>query len=164
MLYEQLRPARCYHGRTDTSSALQPSTSKQLSVLFESLRKERYRRKRITGKRIRCRVTAAQREEVRQKTGGLCHVCAGPLGDDWQVDHLLACSTGGLHSRENYLPACRICNKYRWDYLPEEIHYVLRLGVWAKTQIETQATMGKLIAPSFLAKEQTRIRRRRSQP
>jgi hypothetical protein len=33
------------------------------------------------------------------------------------------------------LPAHSTCNNYRWDYLPEEFQYILKLGVWASTQM-----------------------------
>jgi hypothetical protein len=43
-----------------------------------------------------------------------------PIPADWQADHVLAHGRGGEASCENYLPAHKLCNTYRWDYLPEE--------------------------------------------
>jgi hypothetical protein len=77
-----------------------------------------------------------------------------------QADHLLAHSAGGTHDVDNYLPAHSICNNYRWDYLPEEFQYILKLGVWAKTQIERGTTVGNDVAISFAGHEARRVKRR----
>jgi hypothetical protein len=51
------------------------------------------------------------------------------------------------------LPSCHTCNNYRWHYLPEEIQWILKLGVFAKTQIENQTDVGMTLAEAFLKKE-----------
>ena len=58
-------------------------------------------------------LTRKQRERVRAKTGGTCHVCGGTLGSDWQADHVVPHHLGGAHVEDNYLPACRVCNRLR---------------------------------------------------
>jgi len=52
------------------------------------------------------------------------------------------------------LPACATCNNYRWHYLPEEIQWVMKLGVYAKTQIEKETMVGIALAESFMKQEQ----------
>ena len=58
------------------------------------------------------------------------------MGPQWKADHVLAHSSGGVHSPENYLPAHALCNGYRWDYDPEEFQWLLKIGVWARRQME----------------------------
>ena len=72
----------------------------------------------------------------------------------------MAHSAGGSHSVDNYLPAHAACNNYRWDYLPEEFQLILKLGVWARTEIERQTPVGLSIAKAFSAKEAALARRR----
>lgn len=82
-------------------------------------------------------VSALRRScECRAKTGGPCHICGGLIDGRWQADHVLAYSGGGGHAADNYLPAHELCSIYRWDYLAEEFQEILKLGVWARTQIE----------------------------
>jgi hypothetical protein len=59
------------------------------------------------------------------------------------------------------LPAHGVYNNYRWDYLPEEFQLILKLGVWARTQIERGTTVGLVAARGFVASEQQREARRR---
>lgn len=63
---------------------------------------------------------------------------------------------GGAHRVDNYLPACFICNNYRWHYLPEELQLILKIGVWARTEIEKETTLGNAMALKFAAKENRR--------
>jgi 5-methylcytosine-specific restriction endonuclease McrA len=81
---------------------------------------------------------AAERATVLRKTGGKCHICGGDIRGSWHADHVLAHSAGGKHATDNYLPAHGTCNNYRWDYLAEEFELILKLGVWARTQVETR--------------------------
>ena len=72
----------------------------------------------------------------------------------------LAHSAGGAHDVDNYLPAHSICNNYRWDYLPEEVQYIMKLGVWARTQIERGTIVGNNVARAFAGYEIRRVKRR----
>jgi hypothetical protein len=72
----------------------------------------------------------------------------------------MAHSAGGTHDVDNYLPAHSTCNNYRWDYLPEEFQYILKLGVWARTQIERGTTVGNDVASAFAGYEARRVKRR----
>jgi hypothetical protein len=59
------------------------------------------------------------------------------------------------------LPAHFLCNNYRWDYSAEEFQQILKLGVWIRTQIERESTVGRLAARYFLVHETARQRRRK---
>jgi hypothetical protein len=73
----------------------------------------------------------------------------------------MAHSAGGTHSADNYLPAHGTRNHYRWDYLPEEFELILKLGVWARTQVEMGTMVGRIIEQRFSAYEVRRIGRRK---
>lgn len=108
------------------------------------------------------RLTAAERDDILSKTGAKCHICGGDIRGPWNADHVMAHSAGGKHSADNYLPAHSSCNNYRWDYLPEEFELILKLGVWARTQVEKGTMVGRIIEQRFSAYEATRIGRRKS--
>jgi 5-methylcytosine-specific restriction endonuclease McrA len=109
----------------------------------------------------RVALSSAEREVVLCKTDRRCHVCGGLIEGPWQADHVLAHSAGGGHSVDNYLPAHRTCNNYRWDYLPDEFQEILRMGVWLRTQIEKQTPVGRAAGESFIDHEKRRLRRRK---
>ena len=138
--------------------------ARELARLLNRLREDRlvqkqaHRRKR-PGRR---QLTRGDRQQVLAKTGGRCHVCGGEITEvRWQADHVLAHSGGGRHSVDNYLPAHALCNNYRWDYLATEFQYILKLGVWARTQIEKQTDVGCRIADGFTRYEAKRLKRRK---
>ncbi len=106
--------------------------------------------------------TALEKEEIYKKTDGRCHVCGELLAlEDMQADHVKNPSSGGASAVENYLPACSICNGYRWHYLPHELQWILKLSIWAKAQIVEETTVGKSIAAKFRVHEKHRERRRK---
>ena len=107
------------------------------------------------------RLTATERAEVLRKTGGKCHICGGDICGSWNADHVLAHSAGGKHTADNYLPAHGTCNNYRWDYLAEEFELILKIGVWARTQVETGTAVGRTIEIDFSKYEARRIGRRK---
>lgn len=117
-----------------------------------------------SGFRQRLALAKLERDSVFAKTGGRCHVCGGLIEGDWQADHVYAHSQGGPHLADNYLPAHALCNNYRWDYLPDEFQLILKLGVWARTQIENETALGRSLAVAFTSKERTRLGRRRRAP
>ena len=126
--------------------------------------------KRVEGKNYhrknranRKSLSKTERLKVLNKTDGKCHICGGDVEQEkWQADHVLAYSGGGNHGVENYLPAHGLCNHYRWDYLPEEFHEILRLGVWLRTQIQNETKVGFDAADKFLKYEHQRISRRKN--
>ncbi|HEY5865626.1 MAG TPA: HNH endonuclease [Candidatus Tectomicrobia bacterium] len=108
------------------------------------------------------RLTDTERADVLSKTGGKCHICGGDIRGSWNADHVLAHSAGGRHSADNYLPAHGTCNHYRWDYLAEEFELILKLGVWARTQVERGTAVGRDIETMFSSYEAKRVGRRKN--
>jgi len=141
-----------------------------VSEFAVALRELRARRKvRVnSGRSERTRravLTKADRGKVLGKTGGRCHICGGTIdADDWQAGHVLAHSTGGVHSVDNYLPAHSICNNCRWHYDAEEFQWILKLGVWLRTQIETEKPIGRVVGQKFCEHERRRVGRRKPVP
>jgi len=109
------------------------------------------------------KLTKKERLAILSKTGGKCHICGIEVSiSSFQADHVVAHISGGLHTQDNYLPSCFTCNNYRWHYLPEEVHLILKLGVWAKTEIEKDKILGKSIAIKFVHKERQRAGSKKS--
>lgn len=107
-------------------------------------------------------LSKSERDVVLKKTAARCHICGGKIDGAWQADHVLAHSVGGGHAVENYLPAHATCNNYRWDYTAAEFQEILKLGVWARTQVETGTSVGREIASKFSAYEAKRNARRKA--
>jgi len=58
---------------------------------------------------------------------------------------------GGENRADNYLTAHSVCNNYRWFYGPEEFQWILKLGVFMKTQIDKPTTrVGQVTGEEFL--------------
>lgn len=128
------------------------------------LRSKRDARVRTTklAERKRSSLTRAERAQVLAKAGGRCHICGGLIsGGEWEADHVFAHSSGGAHSVDNYLPAHSLCNNYRWHYGTDEFQWILKLGVWLRTQIERQSRIGKTAGEQFVAHDRRRAKRRR---
>jgi hypothetical protein len=108
-------------------------------------------------------LTKRGRAEVLRKTGGRCHICGGLIdGDKWDADHVMAHATGGTHAADNYLPAHAICNGYRKHYESDEFQWILKLGVWLRTQIANDEPLGVIAAKKFCEKERSRAGRKKS--
>jgi hypothetical protein len=153
------------HETTLSASLIaEPETAEQLISRLRALRAERRARKIAQRPRPRPRrpLSRVEREHIRAKTAGRCHICGGIVEEVWQADHVLAHSGGGGSEADNYLAAHTLCNNYRWDYLPEELQVILKLGVWARTQIERNTSLGQQLASAFVAHEKVRRGRRRS--
>jgi 5-methylcytosine-specific restriction endonuclease McrA len=137
---------------------------KALTRTLRQLRLNRGKQKRkVLNRGRRSRLTREERQAVLAKTGGLCHICGGSLnGLSWQADHVRPRSSGGVHAADNYLPAHSLCNTYRWDHLAEEFQWVLKIGVWARHEIESETPLGLELARRFVAHEKVRQRRRQS--
>ena len=132
------------------------------TLLIETLRALRaQRRQRLSPHRLRLRLSLEQRAVIAAKTDGRCHICGGLLDATWHADHVRSHSAGGAHAVENYLAAHATCNNYRWDYLPEEFQWTLRIGVWARLMMEKQQGLGHAMTSAFAQHERTRARRQR---
>ena len=111
----------------------------------------------------RLHLLAEQRREVFQKTDGRCHLCGGELEEnDFVADHVLSHAAGGSANVRNFLPAHGLCNGSRWFYSDEEFKWILRMGVWARKQIEDRPRIGRRMVPDFLAHERKKEKRRES--
>jgi hypothetical protein len=144
-----------------------PADPTHLSAKFRQLHagREKGKRESSTDNRLRRRLTAGERRAILAKTDGRCHICGGSVKRKrWQADHVLAHSGGGPHTVDNYLAAHALCNNYRWDYLAEEFQWILKIGVWARTQIERRKPLGLELAKQFMAYEKRRVARRRRRP
>ena len=123
-----------------------PHTLRQRLI---ELRANRRAKKKVLGRPKRRALKRSERAKILSFTDGKCHICGGDVGEKWQADHVRAHSAGGKHSLDNFLAAHSPCNNYKWDYLPEEIQIIQRLGVWAKTQIERGTRIGQDIENRF---------------
>jgi hypothetical protein len=63
---------------------------------------------------------AKLRLRVLAKNNGHCHHCSDPLGDVWEIDHLMPRSKGGRHTFDNMVPSCVPCNQDKSDTLPDD--------------------------------------------
>ena len=106
-------------------------------------------------------LTPFERETIMKKTGGRCHICGEEIQGKWTADHVSPHAQGGSHGTKNYLPAHPICNQYRWFFGPEEFQWILKLGVWFRTQIQRKKPGALTLAGGFLLHEKSRDRRRR---
>lgn len=103
-----------------------------------------------------------ERAIILSKTGGKCHICGQMLLDGkFEADHVTSFTSGGTSVAENFLPACQTCNNYRWHYLSEEFRWILKLGVWIRTEIEKNTPLGNKAATGFIKKEMIRESRRK---
>ena len=90
-------------------------------------------------------------------------MCGGRISRNgkWHADHVLAHASGGRHSIDNYLPAHRLCNKYRWDYSAEQFQWILKVGVWAVSEMRRETPVGKKMGEKYVVHEDRRESRRR---
>ncbi len=142
----------------DKENALKTQKLRDRLIKLHQLREKN---KSINRRPRRRQLSASERSEILCKTDSKCHICGGEIADSWHADHVLAHSAGGKHSVDNYLPAHGTCNNYRWDYLPEEFEFILKLGVWTRTQIEMGSLIGREIETEFTKYEENRVKRRK---
>jgi 5-methylcytosine-specific restriction endonuclease McrA len=132
------------------------------SHLF-GLREQRRRRKRQMDKMKQARrsLSSSHRAIIFAKTAGRCHICGEAIreGEPWDADHVFAHAQGGQHSLDNYLPAHSLCNNYRWFYSAEEFQWILKLGVWFRTQIIRRNPLALNLAERFVKYEIRRDQR-----
>lgn len=81
---------------------------------------------------------------------------------------MLAHSTGApesiLDPLENYLPAHYLCNNYRWDYSQEEIQWILKIGVWARTRMQGNRSLDRKMRDAFYRDDRKRYGHRSKTP
>ena len=144
-----------------------PTSPEELAVRLRTLRQARRDRKerlRRDAPIDRGRLTERERAHILGKTAARCHICGGKIEVAWQADHVLAHSSGGSHAVDNYLPAHRLCNNYRWDYSSEEFQWILKIGVWARTRMEKDSELSRRMLDAFHRHDARRLGRRRPVP
>jgi hypothetical protein len=106
-------------------------------------------------------LTKAQKEEILNKTDSRCHICGCNLKNKkFECDHVKSHSSGGSSIINNFLPACSLCNNYRWHYLSKEFQWILKLGVWARTEVAHGSKLGNEIGRKFISKEKSREKKK----
>jgi 5-methylcytosine-specific restriction endonuclease McrA len=131
---------------------------------LRELRVERNEAQKRAQKVPRKALTAKERNAILSKTGGRCHICGGHIdpGSYWEADHVLRRAAGGGNKSDNYLAAHGLCNTYRWDHLPGEMQWVLKIGVWARMQMEKNSEFGRKMTKLFFENELRREGRKKS--
>jgi len=106
-------------------------------------------------------LSPADRCAVLAKTSSRCHICGGEIeGTRWHADHVKAHITGAEHEVANYLPVHAICNNYRWDYSSDEFQWILKLGVWLRSEVERETRIGRAAGEKFTGYDAGRAARR----
>ncbi len=132
---------------------------------LKALRKEREVVQKQAVKKPRRALSHEERTTILSKTGGRCHICGGTIDPEryWEADHVLRHGAGGGGELGNYLATHGLCNMYRWDHLPKEMQWILKIGVWARKQMESESDLGGRILNDFCEYEKRREGRKRPQ-
>lgn len=110
----------------------------------------------------RVALSQSDRKIIYEKTGGLCHICGCELNlNDFGADHVRAYSQKGSDNIDNFLPSCHPCNGYRWNYSPEEVQWIFKLGIWLRTRIQERENIGLIAGADFILDEVNRENRRK---
>lgn len=129
---------------------------------LRQLRKERYEQDRLnpTGQRAK----PGQRAAILNKTRSRCHICGGAIqpGSYWEADHVFPAAAGGDGQIDNFLAAHGLCNTAKWDHRGEEFQWILKIGVWAKRQMESNTDPGPTILKLFGEHERNRAKRQKA--
>lgn len=126
------------------------------------IRKKRHAMQRLKGNPRNGRLSSGDREKILKTTNRKCHICGGSIDGSWQADHALAHAAAGPHALDNFLPAHKLGNNYRWDYEAEEFQWLLKIGVWAKSNMEHGTdVLGKDMLKAFFAYDRRRDGRRK---
>ena len=143
-------------------SAQLPPSARELVERFKRLRNQRNQ----TAAHLRARhgLTRLGRDAILEKTGQRCHICGGSIDIDsyWEADHVFPAKGGGPSDIGNYLPAHGLCNSAKWDQSGEELQWVLKIGVWAKHEMEGKSKLGHEMLSDFWASQRRRVNRQKA--
>ena len=117
----------------------------------EKLKKERKGKKTV-------RLKKQEKIDIYNKTKGICHICGSKLSES---KFSITSSLTNEISVETSLPACKDCKRFYDNYLPDEIKWMIKLGMWAKTQVEFETDLGKTIALDITEQEKYRESKRK---
>src|SRR5205085_1763436 len=111
----------------------------------------------------RPKVTPKQRAAILGKTGNRCHICGGQIAPNayWEADHVFPAAAGGDGQIANFLPAHGLCNSAKLDHHAEELQWIVRIGVWAKKQMEEKTDIGNEMLKLFWTYQQSRVNRQK---
>lgn len=126
-----------------------------LSAEFRRLVDERFN---LKGKRTTSTISKLQKKEIFELTNGVCHIC----GTHLTSDNFSITSSLGANSEEKKMPACLTCKKIFDNYLPDEIRWALKIGLWVKTQIGFETDLGNEIALRIIEEEKYRENKRKN--
>lgn len=117
----------------------------------------------VNRKRTRS-LTIEARRRVLAKTNHRCHVCGIeiPEGAYFEADHVMNHTSGGSSDEANFLASCATCNNARWHYSPQELQWILKLGVYAVNEIRKGTVVGRMVGDHFISKEVQRENRRKN--
>jgi hypothetical protein len=137
-----------------------PPCREDLANRLRQTRKAKYPQDRLT--RMRSRAKTKQRPEILKKTASRCHICGGgiPTGSYWEADHVYPAAAGGDDKTDNFLAAHGLCTKS--DHQGEEFQWVLKIGVWAKKQMEGRTVLGPEMLKLFYGNEKQRVKRQKT--
>jgi len=68
-------------------------------------------------------ISPTQRHEILQRDGYICGYCEKPKRRkpaSLVIDHIIPVRDGGYHGLENWVTACRPCNRNKWLNNPNE--------------------------------------------
>jgi hypothetical protein len=134
-----------------------------LAQQLKGLRVQRGEAQKNAVKQRRRSLRRDEREIILRKTKGRCHICGGLIDASsyWEADHVLQQAVGGGNELDNYLAAHGLCNTIRWDHLPKEMQWLMKIGVWARKQMEGKSELGMKMLASFLENEKRREMRKK---
>lgn len=134
-----------------------PHSPDELAEHLKSLHEKRKEElKKLPRPRRRLSLTRDERDSVIAKTAERCHLCGGEVArDKFVADHVRPHAAGGEHALGNYLAAHGLCNGCRWFYSPEEFQWILRMGMWARKQMEDRTRFGDEMLARFVPHEKT---------
>lgn len=126
-----------------------------LSAEFRRLKEERLA---SNSKKKISRTSKQQKEEILDSTNSVCHMC----GIHLTIDDFSITSSIGVDFVEKKMPACLSCKKIYDRYLPDEIRWAMKIGLWVRTQIDFETDLGNEIALRIIEEEKYRESRRKN--
>lgn len=127
-------------------------------ILFAEFRRLSELRHKTKSKENTKVLRKSEKQLVFEKTSGFCHICGEEL-DDKKIS--ISTPFNKSDSVENSLPACQSCKRLFGNHLSEEINWIIKIGMWARTQIEFETDIGLEIATELIESEKDREQRRK---
>ena len=120
----------------------------------------RLKSKRTISKEKKTTSTTSKLEKTKifELTNGICHMC----GINLSIDNFSITTSINANSEVKKMPACLTCKKNYDKYLPDEIRWAMKIGLWIKTQIEFETDLGKEIALRIIEEEKYRESKRKN--